>query len=143
MRSTEVFSYRPIANYLDWHTGTDANIANNPRLFRMLFSSSATGFLTLTHDASPNVLLRAQSDSQANVGMALVTKGAGRGSLYGADFASSPLQWEHTGGASKIGFLNTAPVAKQSLPAAATDATTTQALANAIRTLLINYGLAS
>lgn len=42
-----------------------------------------------------------------------------------------------------VGFNGTAPVAKPTLPAAAADAATTQALANAIRTALINYGLAA
>lgn len=42
-----------------------------------------------------------------------------------------------------IGFFNATPVAKQSLTAAATDAATTQALANSLRTALINLGLAS
>lgn len=143
MRLTELFWFRPQANFLDFHTGTDPSIANNPRLFRLQFSPSATGYLTVTHDATPNVIMRAQGDVAANVGMAIVTKGTGRGFLFGADFASAPLQWEHTGGASKIAFHGTAPIAKPALPAAATDAATTQALANAIRTLLINYGLAS
>lgn len=42
-----------------------------------------------------------------------------------------------------LGFFASPKVAKQSLPAAATDEATTMALANGIRTLLINYGLAS
>jgi hypothetical protein len=45
-------------------------------------------------------------------------------------------------GGNQIGFFGAAPVVKQTLPAAATDAATTQTLANALRTLLINYGLA-
>jgi len=43
--------------------------------------------------------------------------------------------------ASRVGFNNTAPIAKPALNAAATDAATTQALVNQIRTALINYGL--
>lgn len=42
-----------------------------------------------------------------------------------------------------IGFNGTTEVAKPTLAAAATDAATTQALVNSIRTALINYGLAS
>lgn len=44
---------------------------------------------------------------------------------------------------SALSFFAAPKVAKQSLPAAATDEATTMALANVIRTLLINYGLAS
>jgi len=40
-----------------------------------------------------------------------------------------------------IGFLGAAAVVRQTLGAAATDATTTMTLANNIRTALINLGL--
>lgn len=40
-----------------------------------------------------------------------------------------------------VAFNNATPIAKPTLPAAATDAATTQALVNAIRTALIAYGL--
>jgi hypothetical protein len=43
---------------------------------------------------------------------------------------------------SKVGFYGTTPVVKGSLPVAAVDPATTMALANAIRALLISYGLA-
>lgn len=42
-----------------------------------------------------------------------------------------------------VGFYGTAPVAKPSVSAAATDATTTQALANSLRTALLALGLAA
>jgi hypothetical protein len=42
-----------------------------------------------------------------------------------------------------VGFYDATPVAQQTIAAAATDASTTQALANSIRTILINLGLAS
>jgi hypothetical protein len=41
----------------------------------------------------------------------------------------------------KIGFFNAAPVVQQTLAAAASDAGTTQTLANSLRTALINLGL--
>jgi hypothetical protein len=42
----------------------------------------------------------------------------------------------------KIGFYGLAtPVVKQATAAAGTDATTTQALANALRTAMLNYNL--
>jgi hypothetical protein len=43
---------------------------------------------------------------------------------------------------SKVGFNGGTPVGKQTLPAAATDTASTMALANALRTALINLGLA-
>jgi hypothetical protein len=42
----------------------------------------------------------------------------------------------------KLGFFGVAPVAKQTLPVAASDPASTQTLANALRTALINLGLA-
>ena len=41
----------------------------------------------------------------------------------------------------KIGFYGTTPIVQASATAAGTDAATTQALANGIRTALINLGL--
>jgi hypothetical protein len=45
-------------------------------------------------------------------------------------------------GANTAGFFGASAVVRQTLPAAAVDPATTQALANSIRTALINYGLA-
>lgn len=42
-----------------------------------------------------------------------------------------------------LGFLGASPIGRQTLPAAATDPATTQALANALRQLLINFGFAN
>jgi hypothetical protein len=47
------------------------------------------------------------------------------------------------GTAPMVGFLGAVAVVRQTLPAAATDAATTQALANSLRTALINLGLAA
>jgi hypothetical protein len=41
----------------------------------------------------------------------------------------------------KVGFYEKAPVVQQTVAAAGTDAGTTQALANSLRTALINLGL--
>lgn len=41
---------------------------------------------------------------------------------------------------SKLGFFGATPVVQQTSAAAGTDATTTQALANAMRTALLNLG---
>jgi hypothetical protein len=52
------------------------------------------------------------------------------------------LRGEADGTGPRLGFLGAAAVARQVLPAAATDAATTQALANSLRSALINLGLA-
>lgn len=53
------------------------------------------------------------------------------------------LRGESNGSAAAIGFLGAAAVVRQTLPAAASDPTTTQTLANSLRTILINLGLAA
>lgn len=42
----------------------------------------------------------------------------------------------------KVGFFGATPIVEPTVAAAATDPATTQALANSIRTILINLGLA-
>jgi len=68
----------------------------------------------------------------------------GRGTIGAYDAAAwrEAFRFETNGSAAMVSWFGATAVAKQSLPAAATDAATTQALANAIRTLIINYGLA-
>lgn len=61
--------------------------------------------------------------------------GDGAGTWY------SIIRQEYNAGSPKIGFFNATPVNKPSLAAAATDAATTQTLANSLRTALINLGL--
>jgi hypothetical protein len=53
------------------------------------------------------------------------------------------LRIEADGSAARIGFLGAAAAVRQTLPAAASDPTTTQALANALRSLAITFGLAN
>lgn len=55
--------------------------------------------------------------------------------------AREGVRIEALGSAAGIGFLGAPAVVRQTLPAAATDPATTQALVNAIRTALINLGL--
>lgn len=54
-----------------------------------------------------------------------------------------PWRGQASASGATIGFLGATPIGRQTLPAAATDATTTQSLANALRTLAINFGLAN
>jgi hypothetical protein len=61
-------------------------------------------------------------------------------SAYDATAAREGLRLE-ADGAARLGFFGQPAVVRQTVPAAATDATTTQALANAVRTALLNLGL--
>lgn len=54
-----------------------------------------------------------------------------------------PWRGQASASGATIGFLGATPLVRQTLPAAATDAATTQSLANALRTALINFGLAN
>lgn len=64
-------------------------------------------------------------------------------SAYVADAAATREAWriEADGSAVRIGFLGASAVARQSVGSAATDAATTQTLANNIRAALISLGL--
>lgn len=67
-----------------------------------------------------------------------------RVSLYACDFNSSSREFirgEANGSAAMVGFLGAAAVLRQTVGVAATDAATTQTLANNIRAALINLGL--
>jgi hypothetical protein len=64
-------------------------------------------------------------------------------SVYDAAAAREGLRLEASGTAPMIGFLGASAVVRQTLPAAATDAATTQTLANSVRTALVNLGLAA
>jgi hypothetical protein len=57
--------------------------------------------------------------------------------------AREAARFEADGAAARIGFYGVAAVARQAAAAAATDPATTQALANSLRTILQNLGLAS
>lgn len=67
--------------------------------------------------------------TDTNIGLDLVAKGTG--------------SVVHGSATNKVGFFGADGQTKQALPAAATDLATTITLVNAIRTLLINHGLAS
>lgn len=62
-------------------------------------------------------------------------------STYDSVAAREGLRLEADGTAARIGFLGAAAVVRQTVPAAATDATTTQTLANSLRTALLTLGL--
>jgi hypothetical protein len=62
-------------------------------------------------------------------------------SAYDAVAGREFLRGEASGTASMLSFHGVAAVLRQTINAAATDTTTTQALVNTIRTALINYGL--
>ena len=54
-----------------------------------------------------------------------------------------PWRGQASAAGATIGFLGATPIVRQTLPAAATDAATTQTLANALLDLAINFGLAN
>ena len=86
-----------------------------------------------------------------SIPLALVTGGSTRLNVSGnaftfndgatLSFGTSTGIQIGTGTTQKIGFWNATPVVRPTLAAAATDAATTQTLANSLRTALINMGL--
>jgi hypothetical protein len=123
-------------------------------------TNAATG-LVLGHTTSgtpdvgfgTQVVMDAQSTTTAGRSQALITAAwsdatdatrKARISLYAYDTSARLiLRGEASGTASMIGFLGANPVVRQTVPGAATDAATTQTLANSLRTALINLGLAA
>ena len=61
----------------------------------------------------------------------------------GSTYSTPSIRGSYDGSSVKLGFLGAAPIARPAAAAAATDAATTQTLANSLRTILINLGLAS
>jgi hypothetical protein len=57
------------------------------------------------------------------------------------NFGNRVIQAHYAGAAPRIGFLDAVPSAKVTVNAAATDAATTQALTNQLRSALITFGL--
>ncbi len=82
--------------------------------------------------------------SSANMWFLSGTASAGGGVIEFYTAASSGSATKQvTIGHNTIGFFGVTPIAKPAAAAAATDAATTQTLANSLRTILINLGLAS
>lgn len=80
-----------------------------------------------------------QGGSGANGNFFLDSKGTGVIQLNKANGATGGTLIE--GATGKVGFFNATPVTKRTLAAAATDAATTQTLANSLRQALIDLGL--
>lgn len=81
----------------------------------------------------------------ADVGVVLMIAGSQKGEFY-CDQATGEIRLYKAASevridSNKIGFLNKAPAAIQSVGAAASDPASTQTLANNLRTALINFGL--
>ncbi len=100
MTWNEVRLERTLPNQVHW-------LANGKRLLRKTFTPSADGYWNMGHGTG-SVALHALSDTAANVGVGISTKGTGLGGLYGNDFAVPALLWNSTG----VGFNNAAPVAQ-------------------------------
>jgi hypothetical protein len=105
------------------------------------------GLLATTGDSAPR---SAELYAQNSAGSAQLRVGAGDGivgtgaALTVTSGATSRVIWRGriSGTTAQLGFFETTPVAKQTLPAAATDDATERTLLNAVRALLIAYGLA-
>ena len=119
------------ANTLDFFGNT-----GNKTVFRMASLATGDSFLTASHGAG-STLLNALG-TPANINLGIFVKGTGTGTLSDGNSATK-VGWNNSG----IGFFATTPIAKPTIAAAGTDAATTQTLANSIRTILINYGLAA
>ena len=63
------------------------------------------------------------------------------GGLYANNYGLPAVLWDGTGGVSRVGFNGVMPVARQALPAAATDLATVISLTNAMRLAHITNGL--
>lgn len=98
-------------------------------------AGAASGLRVIGTSGNPRLL---PVGSATNLGIELRGKGTAGGELVDGGGVRR-VRTSTTG----VAFQGSAPVAVQALPAAATDAATTQALANALRTALINYGLCS
>jgi len=81
----------------------------------------------------------------SDVGIAWESAGAGKNRVYNAGLAAwqDTVRHASSGTGPKISFLGATPITRQTLPGSATDAATTQTLTNAIRQLLIDFGLAA
>lgn len=111
--------------------GTEAlRVASNP--------ASAVNFMQAVGSATGGPVILSFQGVDTNGDIASRGKGTGGGQLQDGA-AAVKFQWNTTG----IGFNATAPVAKPTLAAAATDLATAITLTNDIRTRLINYGLAA
>ena len=142
------------ANYT-FASGRDINIGiyqlalrlhtSNPSL---LFGDNAAGFVRAYRELQVGAF-DSLNTNQPQAGMiggwtdstSATRKGRGTIGAYDTAFREA-IRVGTNGSAALLSFFGGSPVAKQSLPAAATDAASTQALANALRTLIINYGLA-
>ena len=116
---------------LQSHDGAGEHFRISPTVMAVNFISATGGVAGI----NPRLVA---AGSDANLSQILRGKGTGGVRLEDGSSAAK-IEINTTG----VGFFGISPVAKQSLPAAATDAASTQSLANALRTALLNYGLAA
>lgn len=81
------------------------------------------------------------SPSGGDVSITSAAGSTSRVRIYGNNSSAALFVGGWNGTATIMGFHGASPIAKPSLPVAATDPATTQALVNSIRAALINYGL--
>jgi hypothetical protein len=124
--------------------GAGVALAPDELVYGSVAGFGATAHLRLTghSDVQPRSLFRlttawvSSTDASFKTRFSLHTCDAGAPSL-----GREVLRGEASGAAPLIGFLGAAAVARQAVPATATDAATTQALANSLRQALVNLGL--
>lgn len=119
-------------------TGSIQFISNGALVAVAAGVSSAVNYFSFVNSATGANPAIAPAGTDTNRSMTIRGKNTGGVRLEDGAFAAK-FEINSTG----VAWFATAPVAKQSLSAAATDAATTQTLANSIRTALINYGLAA
>ncbi len=110
IRFTEVYQKRAAANVMDWYGNSDK------LLLRLNWTSgTADSYIELRHGAG-TANIRVES-TQTDATLNLLTKGAGIGTLYGGNFASTAFQWRHNGVA-QLAFYGTAPISKPTVTGA-------------------------
>ena len=107
------------------------------------YSSNTVG-TAAEHTSANAVMKRGQTGIESDTGRSKVGDGVTAWTSLAYADEAGPRDDKRVGGAtSKIGFFGATPVVKPTVRAAATDAATTQTLANDIRTALIALGLVS
>jgi hypothetical protein len=143
---TDLFVYRESGTRLAIADGASKKVQINPTYIEIGVADGSTSDQTTLIDFHASEGTTGQTDyssriirsAGANGAFMIDNKGTGE-----VQITSNGAVHLRLGSGGEWHFSGGTPVAKPTLPAAATDAATTQALANAIRTALINNGLAA
>jgi hypothetical protein len=134
---TDTFFYRKSAGQVQLES------SNSNRLTLHTINNDYSVLEFLTNDSSAHTVALQGS----SYGLEIISTAGNSGLRVGfTTGANNPYKLWVNGSSrfdGNVGFNSTAPIAKPTAAAAATDAATTQTLANSLRTILVNYGLAS